>query len=90
MKFYSEEAQEILLDGGRLQKYYWREDTWIIRHGVWIFRTLSPFGTTSKERLRLDGVDYVLYPLSINSIMEDPWKEVGASSNFAGFGLDSF
>ena len=88
MKLCSEEAKEILDRGGKLRKSYWtRDDEWMILTGVWFFRTTNVFTSKYNERFMQDGVKYMLYPISYNSMYINDWFEVKEKSN-AGFGLE--
>jgi hypothetical protein len=87
MKLCSEEAQQILKKGGRLRKSYWRKDDWMILHGVWFFRTTNIFTSKYSERLILNGIKYMLYSISSDSIYESDFIEVEVKNN-AGFGLE--
>ena len=87
MKLCSEEAQQILIKGGRLKKSYWRKNDWMIKDGYWFFRTTNVFTSKSAERFIRDGVKYQLYPISYISMYESDFEEVEVTSH-AGFGLD--
>ena len=90
MKLFSLKAREILDNGGRLRKTYWRKDTHMILWGVWFYRTVGPFGHMSREILTLNKIEYDLYPLSYDSIYKDEWEVASSDRSNSGFGLDSF